>query len=114
MNTNLNTKNPLPTIELPREIIMKIQTDNEITIQDIYEVKTTFTPKFSCFRERELLGNDAIKVLTPEFKFTIYGHIDSIIRSGAWHHSEIACQLSEFLEAKKFERLDNIDKSKII
>lgn len=115
MNTNLNTqRDPLPIIHLPTEVIMKITLSNEFTIQDAYDIKIVFTPKHSCFRDRELLGNEVLKVLTPEYKFAIYGHIDSVIRSGVWGLNSTAQKLDEFLEVKKSERLDTIDKSKII
>lgn len=112
-NTTLITRDPLPTIELPREVIMKILSTNEYTINDAYEVKFTFTPKYPCFRDRELYGIDAIKALSTDYKFAIYGHIDSVIRSGVWHHSEIASKLDQFLEDRKADRLEVIDKGLI-
>ena len=104
---------PLPTIELPRELIMKIQENNELTIVDIYDCKTIFKAKYPCFRDRELYGIDAIKVLSIDYKFAIHGYIDSVIRSGAWHHMEIAQNLSNFIDIRKAERLEVIDKGDI-
>lgn len=103
-------RDPLPTIELPRELIMKIQTTNELTINDAYEVKFTFTPRYDVFRDRVLTGNEAIQVLSTDYKFAIYGHIDSVLRSGAWHHSKVSQELSDFIETRRQERLEVIDK----
>ena len=112
-NTPLITRDPLPTIELPKEVIMKILNTNEYTINDAYEVTTLFKAKHPCFRDRELYGIDAIKVLSTDYKFAIYGHIDSMIRSGIWHNNEIMAKLDQFLEERKTDRLEVIDKGLI-
>jgi len=106
-------RDPLPTIELPREIVMKILDTNKFTICDAYDVRFTFTPKYDVFRERVLSGDDAVLKLTTEFKFAIYGHIDSVLRSGSWHHSKVAQQLSNFIESERQERIETINKGLI-